>query len=64
MKIKLNIDSLGRNLLLLQIIVLLLRALKVIKCSWYVVLIPLSVWVLVTLIGVGLTIYLVMKNKV
>lgn len=63
MKIKFDFDSLGHTLLLLQIIVLLLKILKVIKCSWYVTLTPLYLWIAVTLGGFVLFIYLIMKNK-
>lgn len=63
MKIKLDIDSLGHTILLIQVIVLLLKIAKVIQCNWYVALIPLYVWGIVTLLGIGLAIYFTMRNK-
>ena len=63
MKIKLDIDSLGHTILLIQIIVCLLKIANVIQYSWYIVLIPLYVWAIVTLLGIGLAIYFTMRNK-
>lgn len=63
MKIKLDIESLGHTILLIQIIVCLLKIAKVIQCSWYIVLIPLYVWSVVTLLGIGLAIWFTMRNK-
>lgn len=63
MKFKLDIDSLGHTILLIQIIICLLKIAKVIQCSWYIALIPLYVWAIVTLLGIGLAIYFTMRDK-
>lgn len=63
MKIKLDIDSLGHTILLIQIIVCLLKIAHVIKSNWYICMIPLYAWSVVTLLGIGLAIWLTMRNK-
>lgn len=63
MKIKLDFDSLGNTILLIQIIVCLLKISHVIKANWYICMIPLFIWAIVTLLGIGLAIYLTMRNK-
>ena len=58
-----KLDCTGNSLLIIQLILCILKVCHIIKWSWYVTFIPLYLWGILTLIGIGLAIYISMKNK-